>query len=103
MKQEVAKAPENLPATATANFFEKYGRAAAGRTIIGSLLRFSKFGEYRAGQYDDQVKCGTRMVAYMNSLCSGFTRWRPAAPSKRSWVRSGGIRSAIARGAGLPR
>jgi hypothetical protein len=60
---------------ATANFFEKYGKAAAQNSIVGRLLKFTKFGEYRAGQEEEEIERGTRLAAYMNSLCVGWQRW----------------------------
>jgi hypothetical protein len=71
-KQEVSKA--------TQNFFEKYGRAATTHSIIGRLLRFNKFGEYKAGQEQEEIECGTRMAAYMSSLCVGFQKWEDNRP-----------------------
>jgi len=65
----------------TQNFFEKYGKAATLSSIIGRLLRFNKFGEYRAGQDDEEIPCGTKMVAYMNSLCVGYQCWKDGRPA----------------------
>jgi hypothetical protein len=70
-----------ISGTATENFFLRYGRGAANRTFIGDLLRFHKFGEYRAGQYDDEIALGTRMTAYMNSLCVGWQCWEGNRPT----------------------
>lgn len=67
----------------TQNFFQKYGQAAAQNTIIGDLLKFQKFGDYVAGSYDDAIPLGSRMVAYMNSFCVGFTRWEANRPAER--------------------
>ena len=65
---------------ATANFFEKYGKAAAQNSIVGRLLKFTKFGEYRAGQEEEEIERGTRLAAYMNSLCVGWQRWEDNRP-----------------------
>jgi hypothetical protein len=79
-KRSVAKTGEALPSVATQNFFEKYGRAAANRNFVGELLKFSKFGEYRAGKYDDEVALGTRVVAYMGSFTVGWVLWEGNRP-----------------------
>jgi hypothetical protein len=60
---------------ATQNFFLKYGKEATQNDIIGRLLKFNKFGEYRAGQDEDQIKSGTVLAAYMPSFCIGYQRW----------------------------
>ena len=69
-------------AIATANFFEKYGEAATARNITGRLLRFNKFGEYRAGQDEQEIPRGTALVAYMTSLSVGYVRWEDARPAE---------------------
>jgi hypothetical protein len=75
MAKEVAKASEN--------FFEKYGRAATGRSIIGRLLRFNKFGEYRAGQDGEKIPYGTKLAVAMNTLSVGYLRWEDGRPAER--------------------
>jgi hypothetical protein len=72
MSNEVAKA--------TQNFFEKYGEAATQRNVVGRLLKFTKFGEYRAGQEDEEVAHGTVLAAYMPSLAVGYVRWEDGRP-----------------------
>lgn len=72
----------NEVATATQNFFEKYGEAATARNITGLLLRFNKFGEYRAGQDDQEIPRGTALVAYMSTLAVGYVRWEDARPAE---------------------
>jgi hypothetical protein len=80
-KRDVKKTNEAVPSTTTSNFFEKYGRGAGGsRDHVGDLVKFTKFGEYRAGKYDDEIKLGTHVVAYMNSLCTGWTLWENNRP-----------------------
>src|SRR5262245_36223442 len=74
MAKSIKRKDETMP-TATANFFEKYGRAAAQNSIIGRLLKFTKFGEYRAGQEEEEIERGTRLAAYMSSLCIGWQLW----------------------------
>ena len=69
-------------AIATANFFEKYGEAATARNITGRLLRFNKFGEYRAGQDEQEIPRGTALVAYMTSLSVGYVRWEDSRPAE---------------------
>jgi len=79
-KREVATKIETMPATATANFYEKYGQAAANRSHIGDILRFNKFGEYRYGKYDEELPLGTVLAAYMVTFCTGWTLWQSNRP-----------------------
>lgn len=75
---------KDVPApTATRNFFEEYGKAATMSSITGRLLKFNKFGEYRAGQDEEQIKHGTQLAAYMDSLCTGYQLWEDGRPTDR--------------------
>jgi hypothetical protein len=75
------KANETTALTpATTNFYEQYGTAATQRRIVGSLLKFNKFGEYRAGQEERPIPHGTELVAYMGSLSVGYIRWEDNQP-----------------------
>jgi hypothetical protein len=69
--------------TATENFFLKYGSAAGSGQSVGSFLKFTKFGEYRHGQYDDALELGTRLVVYMISFLIGWVRWEGNRPAER--------------------
>jgi len=74
-KSSVTKKSEAVLMATTTNYFEKYGQAAAGRSWIGELARFNKFGSYIHGAEAVEIPLGTKMVAYMNSLCTGWQRW----------------------------
>lgn len=58
-----------------------YAKAAkgSGGSIVGKLLRFSK-GEYLAGQDDEEIEIGTRMVLNLDSVLVGWTRWEDNKP-----------------------
>jgi hypothetical protein len=77
-KRDVAKRAET--ALATANYFEKYGQAASGRSFVGDLLKFGKDGIYVAGKEAREIARGTQMVAYMSSLRCGWIRWEDGHP-----------------------
>ena len=84
MSSVVTQGAAGAVGAATENFFQKYGSAAAaGGPSIGAFLKFSKFGEYRYGQYEDQLELLTRLVVYMYSLCVGWTRWQDNRPAER--------------------
>ena len=79
-KREIAKKTETALATATANFFEKYGQAAANRSHVGDLLKFTRYGEFRFGKYDEEAPLGTVLAAYMTTFCTGWTLWQSNHP-----------------------
>jgi hypothetical protein len=64
------------------NPFEAYAAAATNSHIVGKLLKFSK-GDYLAGQDSEDIPTGTEMVALMDSLMVGFTRWENNAPAEQ--------------------
>jgi hypothetical protein len=63
-----------------ADYFQRYGAAATQRSIIGSLLRFTKYGDYHYGQYDDELKHGTQLAAHMQTTLVGWQKWQGNRP-----------------------
>jgi hypothetical protein len=70
-------------ATTGPNAFEQYGMAAGGRTIEGDLLKFSKYGDWLAGQDGNKIEHGTRLVAQMQSLQVGWIKWVDGKPAEQ--------------------
>jgi hypothetical protein len=62
------------------NYFQSYGDQVSQRSIVGSLLKFSK-GDFLAGENEEEVEEGTRFVANMDELMVGWIRWWDAKPS----------------------
>src|SRR5262249_2052510 len=60
-KRDVAMRAET--ALATANYFEKYGQAASGRSFVGDLLKFGKDGIYVAGKEAREIARGASCAA----------------------------------------
>jgi hypothetical protein len=84
MANEVKKTATRTTALAPAsskNVYEQYGDAATQRRIVGSLLKFTKFGEYKAGQEERPIAHGTELAAYMGSLAVGYVRWEDNQPT----------------------
>jgi hypothetical protein len=69
------------PGGTTADFFQQYGEAATQRNIVGSLLKFTKFGDFVHGSYDDVLKHGTHLAAHMHTLAVGWQRWQNNRPA----------------------
>ena len=62
------------------DYFAQYGAVAGGSSnIVGKLLRFNK-GEYTAGQDNDEVPEGTKIVVNMDSVMTGWVRWEDNKP-----------------------
>jgi hypothetical protein len=51
-----------------------YGNTATARSIVGTLLKFSR-GYFVAGADDRAIPTGTEMVADMNSIAANWVRW----------------------------
>lgn len=66
--------------TPSSNPFTAYGEQASQRAIVGTLLRFSK-GDYLAGQDDEEVAMGSKLVANMDELMVGWIRWESNRPT----------------------
>lgn len=57
-----------------------YGKQASRQTgIVGKLLRFTK-GEYLAGQDDEEVPIGTKVIVNVDSCLCGWTLWLNKKP-----------------------
>lgn len=64
------------------NFFEQYGEQVAQRNIRGQLLKFSK-GDWLAGQNDEEIPVGTKLVANMDQLLVGWIKWVENKPDQQ--------------------
>ncbi len=69
----VAKASDDDP-------FLAYAKAGGG-AIVGELLKFAK-GDYLAGQDSREIPIGTRLIANMDTLETGWVRWMDGRPSE---------------------
>lgn len=66
-----------------ANFFEQYGNSVTVSNITGQLLKFSK-GDWLAGQDEDEIDPGTRLVTNMDQLLVGWQKWEDSRPTDRA-------------------
>lgn len=62
------------------NFFNEYGEQASAKSIVGTLLKFSK-GDYLFGSNDEDMPVGTKMIADMDQLKVGWMRWENSKPT----------------------
>src|SRR5262245_20111573 len=75
--------------------FEAYANAVAPRTIIGTLLRFSK-GDYLAGEEGKEIPNGSIFTANVDELLAGWVKWSGNKPVEHLMVR-------VAEGHTLPK
>lgn len=68
-------------AIAGGNAFEAYGNAVSQKSIVGDILKFTKFGEFVAGQDESELEAGTRLIANMDELLIGWVRWEDNKPT----------------------
>jgi hypothetical protein len=62
-----------------ASVFQQYADAASPRNIVGKLLKFAK-GDYIAGEGGEEIPEGTKLIAVMDELWTGWTRWENNKP-----------------------
>jgi hypothetical protein len=57
------------------NYFELYADSILRAALVGDLLKFTKFGEFKAGRDNIDVPVGAVLVAHMPTLTIGFIKW----------------------------
>jgi hypothetical protein len=61
--------------------FEQLGEEITSRAhITGHLLRFTKHGEWKYGQDQDEMPEGSHLLAYMPGLKRGWVKWEDGSP-----------------------
>jgi len=75
-----AKVNQNLPATVDDDPYSSFGDDIQQSRIVGHLLKFTKFGEFVAGQDNVKIPLGTKMIAHMGQLLTGWQRWYDNKP-----------------------
>ena len=96
-KEAIKQQQTNGPALATYALdpFEAYANAVAPRTIIGTLLRFSK-GDYLAGEEGKEITKGATFTANVDELLAGWNKWSDGKPVDHIMLR-------VAEGRMLPK
>src|SRR5215470_11385424 len=78
-----AKQNQNLPATSNDDydpFTAPSNFLGPNSNIVGHLLKFTKFGEFVAGQDSVKIPIGSRLIAYMPDFILGWQRWSDNKP-----------------------
>jgi hypothetical protein len=60
--------------------YAEYADEVSSRPFVGDLLRFTKHGEYKAGQDQYVVPEGTKMIVHMPSMKRGWVKWEDGMP-----------------------
>jgi hypothetical protein len=63
-----------------------YADAYAPRFIVGKLLKFSK-GDYTAGEADETVALGKKLIAALDEMLVGWVRWEAGKPTNHIMTR----------------
>ncbi|MBO4228150.1 hypothetical protein [Bradyrhizobium neotropicale] len=81
---EIMERQNNTAGTAIAPYdddpFTQFANDVGQRSIVGSLLKFSK-GDWLVGETNDEVPLGTQFVANMGELLRGWVRWADNKPT----------------------
>ena len=86
------------------NYFELYADSVSRAALVGDLLKFTKFGEFKAGRDNTDVPVGTVLVAHMPTLTIGFIKWEGNRPvDHEDGASQRGLRAAQARDPRRPR
>ena len=79
---EVMERQSSALAAPDKNYFEQYADAVNANRIVGDLLRFNK-GDWLAGQDQDEMEEGTRLVANVPELLVGWVKWVDSKPEEQ--------------------
>lgn len=79
---EVAEVKKTELANLEMNPFEIYGSQVSQRAIVGRLLKFSK-GDWLAGEDEEELPPGTKLVANMDQLMVGWIKWVDNRPDQQ--------------------
>ena len=67
--------------------YEMYAeQAAGGPSFVGDLLKFDKFGTWRAGQEEREVPDGTKLIVGVQTLQIGWIKWADGKPVVQNMV-----------------
>jgi hypothetical protein len=60
--------------------YAEYADEVSSRPFDGDLLRFTKHGEYKAGQEQYEIEEGTRMILFLPGMKRGWVKWDDGMP-----------------------
>jgi hypothetical protein len=71
---------ETLPSTEITNSYLAYANSVTSSRIIGKLLKFTKFGEFLAGEEGTEVPMGTELIVHGDEMWVGWQKWEDNRP-----------------------
>jgi hypothetical protein len=66
--------------------FLAYADAISPRSIVGTLLKFSK-GDYLAGEEGEIIPHGTQLTANCDEFLAGWIKWQDGKPVEQRMIR----------------
>jgi hypothetical protein len=81
----------NLPATPDddVNAYLAFGQSLTQQRIIGELLKFTKFGDFVAGENSVLIPHDMPLIAHVPEILSGWQRWQNNKPTDQVMHRIG--------------
>ena len=80
MANDISKRNETLPSTNTETSYLAYANSVASSRIVGKLLKFTKFGEFLAGDEGEEVPMGTELIVHGEEMYVGWQKWEDSRP-----------------------
>jgi hypothetical protein len=75
---------QNPPATNDDyNPYIAFGDSVSQSNIVGHLLKFTKFGDFEAGENSINIPHGTELIAHMGDVLIGWQRWQDQKPTEQ--------------------
>lgn len=62
------------------NYYQEFADEVKQSGIEGSLLRFTKTGDWIAGQEEEELELGTELIMGLNTLKRGWQKWSDNKP-----------------------
>jgi hypothetical protein len=87
MTNDLKPRNETLPATPETNSYLAYANSVASSRIVGKLLKFTKFGEFLAGEEGEEVPMGTELIVHGEEMYVGWVRWEDNRPADHQMGR----------------
>ena len=81
MAKDLTTKNETLPSTNTeTNPWLAYGNTVASSRIVGRLLKFTKFGQFVAGEEAEEVPMNTELMVHADEILVGYIKWAENRP-----------------------
>jgi hypothetical protein len=76
----VTRNPQTITITPENDPYLRYANAAERTRIVGKLLKFNKFGEWVAGETNQELPDDARLIVQMDEFYIGWIKWQDMRP-----------------------